>query len=104
MFLCPKAGVMLKIFAGRFCLSATAEYMFDISGPDWKEKILAIGKPGSVKLPEFKQSGWYLGVSLGYMTNFASSNGGGTKRYSETMEKYQQEHPAEKYRFEEDEE
>jgi len=76
MLISPKFGVMAKVFIWhRFSITLNAEYAYDISGPRWQEKILAVGKPHSVSVPNFNQSGFYCSVGIGFNVPFFSSSG-----------------------------
>lgn len=66
MLICPKVSLMTKIYLKKFCLTFTGEYAYDISGSRWKEKTLSLGKPKSLTVPGFNQSGLYLSVGIGY--------------------------------------
>jgi hypothetical protein len=66
MFISPKASFMVKLYLGKFCLSANAEYAYDISGSDWKEKLLARNKPASVPVPGFNQTSFNFSAGIGY--------------------------------------
>jgi hypothetical protein len=75
MLICPKIGAMTKIYLGKFCITLNAEYMYDLSGPRWKEKLLSVGKPHSVPVGGFNQSGFSFSIGLGWVTPMYSSNG-----------------------------
>lgn len=75
MLICPKIGAMTKIYLGHFCITLNSEYMYDVSGPRWKEKLLAVGKPQSVPVAGFNQSGFQFSIGLGWVVPMYSSNG-----------------------------
>jgi hypothetical protein len=66
MFISPKLSVLVKVRIGKLCLSAGAEYAYDISGSDWKEKIFPTGKRSTVAVSGFNQSGMNFTVGLGW--------------------------------------
>jgi hypothetical protein len=73
MLISPKIGAMTKIYLGHFCLTLNGEYAYDISGSRWKEKLLSFGKPHSVPVAGFNQSGFYFSIGLGFMIPIDSS-------------------------------
>lgn len=74
MLICPKVSLMTKVYLKKFCLTFTGEYAYDISGSSWKEKILSLGKPESLTVPGFNQTGLYLSVGIGYYMPFGTYN------------------------------
>jgi hypothetical protein len=77
MFISPKIGVMTKVFIWEFCITLNAEYNYDISGPRWHEKLLSVGKPRSVAVPGFNQSGFQFSIGLGYLVPMGSNGASG---------------------------
>ncbi len=74
MLICPKISLMTKVYLGKFCISLNAEYMYDISSTSWKEKLLALGKPRSVEVAGFRQTGYSLSLHLGWNLPLGGSN------------------------------
>lgn len=74
MFISPKASCMLQVFVGKFVLNLNAEYAYDISGSNWKEKLLARHKPESVDVPDFSQTGLAFSVGLGWNVPMGSKS------------------------------
>lgn len=72
MLICPKVSLMSKIYLKKFCLTFAGEYAYDISGSRWKEKTLSLGKPESLTVPGFNQTGLYLSVGIGYYVPISS--------------------------------
>lgn len=81
MLICPKASVMTKYYIRQFCLTLSAEYQYDISNSRWKEKILATGKPSSVPVAGFNQTGLNLSIGLGWIIPMGSSSGWRSEGY-----------------------
>lgn len=66
MLICPKVSLMTKVYFKKLCLTFAGEYAYDISGSRWNEKTLSLGKPESLTVPGFNQTGLYLSVGIGY--------------------------------------
>jgi hypothetical protein len=75
MFISPKASMMVKLYVSKFCLTLNAEYAYDISGSDWKEKLLARHKPASVSVPGFNQTGLNVSIGIGWSIPFGMTAG-----------------------------
>lgn len=66
-FFSPKGfSTLIFFFDKGFSLSAQGEYMFDVTASRWREKWLSFGKPDSVPVPGFRQSGLRLFLTVGY--------------------------------------
>lgn len=65
MFISPKAQVMMKFSFKTVNLTFCADYLYDVSGSDWKEKLLARHKPASAAVTAFNQTGLSFSVCLG---------------------------------------
>jgi len=74
MLICPKVSVMTKFYLRSFCITFNAEYMYDISSTTWKEKLLSLGKPHSVAVAGFRQTGYSLSVHVGWSVPMSSNN------------------------------
>jgi hypothetical protein len=75
MLITPKLSVIAKVYIGKFSLFAGAEYGYDISGSDWKEKRLASKRHASVPVPAFNQSGFNLSVGLCWILDGSLTTG-----------------------------
>lgn len=64
MFISPKLTAIVKVNFDNFGLFAQVDYAYDVSDPRWKEKLLAIDKPASVALPDFRQTGLLLHIGI----------------------------------------
>jgi len=81
MLICPKVSLMTKVYLGKYCISLNAEYMYDISSTSWNEKLLALGKPRSVEVAGFRQTGYSLSLHLGWNTPIGSRSRINTSAY-----------------------
>jgi hypothetical protein len=65
----PKLSVTLSVHVRKLCLAFNAEYVYDVSNSDWKEKSRASKRSASVPVPGLNQSGFNFSVGLGLSGN-----------------------------------
>lgn len=66
MLICPKAILQLRVVTKGISFMATAEFQYDVSNSDWKEKLWSRRKPDSHPVPGFNQTGFCCFIGIGY--------------------------------------
>lgn len=66
MLICPKAILQLRVMTKGISFMATAEFQYDVSNSDWKEKLWSRRKPDSYPVSGFNQTGFCCFIGIGY--------------------------------------